>query len=79
MFFRKKLQRSDAEITIRELYRFKTHEYGEIIERDNHFPKKVNVEFIEICSFMKKNPLTIINFECIMISAKESKSDPPSM
>lgn len=32
MFFRKKLQRSDAEITICELYRFKTHEYGEIIE-----------------------------------------------
>lgn len=33
----------------------------------------LNVEFIEISVFMKKNPLTIINFECIMISARDAR------
>ncbi len=32
MFFKKRLQRSDQEITVRELYRFKTHEYGAVVE-----------------------------------------------
>ncbi|MBR3325289.1 MAG: diaminopimelate epimerase [Clostridia bacterium] len=33
---------------VNDVDNFDVKKYGEIIERDNHFPKKVNVEFIEI-------------------------------